>query len=559
LQKNISYHEVSAKVSQRLISEGKEIKFEICLVPLSDVYLLDTGGKQKLYVFSLIALIILVIGSINFMNLATARSISRSKEIGIRKVAGAHRSQVIKQFMGESLLLTFIAACFAIVLAEMFLSHFNEYTGKQIVINFSDFHFIFGLIGIIILTGVLAGMYPALFLSSFRPANILKDQIKAGSGKTLLRKSLVVLQFVLSIFFIICTIIMSDQVKYIRNFNLGMNKDNIFYVNLEGDIRNKYSTVKNELLKNPAISYITSASQLPNVIRSGSYFQWGVNDDRNRRMCHTYVDCDYLETFEMEMAAGRFYDKKFSTDLTESIIVNETAIKKIGLKSPVGKPFYYINQYYNLIGIVKDFQHNSPLNIPPEPLTILLRPEGNKYLFIKINPNVTDIHTITETTNFIKSVCDKFSPNRPLEYSFLNDFSYNRERTIQARQKIIFYSTILAIFISCLGLFGLSSLMNKQRTKEIGIRKVLGASLSGIFVMLSKEFAKWVLIANIIAWPIAYFVMTKWLQNFAYRTNIGWWTFLLAGIFALVIALLTVSYQAIRAALANPVNAMRYE
>jgi putative ABC transport system permease protein len=559
IEKNPSYDLLNQKVRTRLLSEGKEITFEIELVPLTKTYLLDTGGSQRLYAFSFIAIVILILASINFMNLATARSINRSKEIGMRKVSGANRIQIIKQFLGESLFLTVIAGFFAIFLTEIFLSYFNEYTTKQISINYTDYNFLLSLIGIILITGTFSGLYPAIFLSSFTPINAIKNKLKSGGSKARVRKFLVILQFSLSIFFIICTIIISRQSNYIRNFDLGMNTDNIIYVQLDGDIKNKYTIVKNELLKNPNIYVVCSASKRPNVIRSGSYFQWGVNDDHSRRMCYIHVDYDYLEMFDIKVVEGRFYDKKFVSDKENAIIVNETAIKKVNLQSPVNKPFYFSDRYYNLIGVVKDFQHNSPLNTAPEPLTLILRPEGYEYMFARINSEIQDIHIISSTVEYIKTVCNKFSPDRPLSYKYVNDYNYESETAVQARQKLILYSTILAIIISSLGLFGVSSFMSKQRTKEIGIRKVLGSSIFGVLLLLSKEYLKWVLFASFFACPIAWYVMKKWLQDFAYQVEIGFWVFIFAGGITMLIALITISAQTIKAALANPVESIRYE
>jgi len=559
LQKNTSADELNAKVKERLISEGKEIIFEIYLIPLTETYLLDTGGTQRLYIFSVIAIVILIIASINFMNLATAKSFNRSKEIGMRKVAGAQRSQIIKQFLGESFLLTLIALFFAIIFGEIALTYFNEYAGSRIVIDLLDIKFIGSLISVVLITSIVAGMYPAIFLSSFNPVSLFKDRAKSGSRKTLLRKSLVILQFVLSIFFIICTIIISNQINYVQNFNLGMNKDNIVYVRLEGDVQNKFSLVKNELIKNPNISSVCSASLLPNAIRSGSYFQWGVNDDHSRRICYTYVSSDYLKTFEMQMAGGRFYSHDFLTDTEDAIIVNEAAIKKIGMESLVNQPFYFGNNYKNLIGVIKDFQHNSVLNIPPEPVALFLRPEGNQYLFAKINSEIKDIHTLTATVNFIKSICNQFSPDRPLKYNFLNDYTYDRERTMQASHTMILFSTFLAILISSLGLFGLSSFMIEGRTKEIGIRKALGSSIANILMLISKEFIKWVIIAGLIACPLAWYAMSEWLQQFAHQVDIGFIVFFIAAGIALIISFITISTQSIKAAIANPIKSLRYE
>jgi len=559
MRDNIDYRVVSEKISKRIISEGKEIKFEICLVPLTETYLFDTGGRQKLYVFSLIAFIIVILASINFMNLATARSINRSREIGVRKVAGANRGQLIGQFLGESILITVIAVLFALLLADLLLPEFNIYTGKAIHITYFNSYFMLGILGIVLVTGFLAGIYPALFISSLNPVYIFKAGLKSGTKKTNLRQILILIQFVLSIFFIICTIVMSRQINYIRNFNLGLNKNNIVYIPLNEEALKKSQLMKNELLQNPNISFVTTASRIPISIRSGSFFQWGVNDDHARRICETFVEYDYLNTFDIKLSAGRFYDKSFPADQDESIVVNEAAMDKVGLTSWIGKPFYYDNRYYNLIGVVKNFQHNSPLNEPPGPLAIRLRPNDNQFLFVKINPEIKDIHTLGASVNQIKSVCQNLCPDQPLQYQFLNTFSFERERIVQARHKLMLYSTILAIVISCLGLFGISSFLYSQRIKEIGIRKALGASITTIVLLLTRNLLFWVTVANLVAWPVAWYAMNLWLQNFYHRVSLEWWIFLASGILALVIAGLTVSWLAIRAATANPVESLRYE
>jgi ABC-type antimicrobial peptide transport system permease subunit len=477
----------------------------------------------------------------------------------MRKVDGAQRIQIIKQFLGESFLLTLIALIFAIIFGEFALSYFNEYAGSRIEINLLDVNFIGSLLTVVIITSIIAGLYPAIFLSSFNPVSLFKDAAKSGSRKTMLRKSLVILQFALSIFFIVCTIIISDQINYVQNFNLGMNKDNIVYVRLEGDIQNKFDLVKNELVKNPNIFSVCSASKLPNVIRSGSYFQWGLNDDHSRRICQTHVSYDYLKTFDIKMADGRFYSKDFSTDSENAIIVNEAAIKKVGLENHINQSFYFDTKYLNLIGVVKDFQHNSVLHTPPEPLALFLRQDGNQYLFAKINPAIKDIHTLTTTVDYIKSVCNHFSPDRPLRYNFLNDYTYDSERVMQASHTLILFSTFLAILISALGLFGVSSFMIEGRTKEIGIRKALGSSIGNILLIISKQYLIWVIVAGAIACPLAWYAMNEWLQQFANQVDIGYVVFFIAIAIALIISLITISTQSIKAATANPIDSLRYE
>jgi putative ABC transport system permease protein len=414
------------------------------------------------------------------------------------------------------------------------------------------------LFALIALTGLLAGLYPSLFLSKIEPVSIMKKQTQRP-GKATLRKILIVFQFVLSIAFILCTLVINRQTKFLQNFNLGVNKENLLYVRLEGDIREHYQAVKAELLKHPHIRHVSAGSDLPTAIRSGSYFQWGVRDEISRRICTTFTSYDYLETFGIELAAGRYFSAYFPNDSQESIIVNEAAIRKIGLESPLGKPFYYRDRYYTLIGIIKDFHHNQLLSQPPEPLAFLLSADVNDYLFVKIDPEMNDTATITKTVQDIQATCQLFSPTRPLRNQFYSDFSFQNEQLQNVIRTLFTISTLLAIFISCLGLFGLASFMNEQKTKEVGIRKVLGASVPSILSILTRDITKWVVVANILAWPIAWFSMRLWLQNFAYKVSLSWWIFILAGLVALIIALVTVSFQAIKTAAANPVKTLRYE
>jgi ABC-type antimicrobial peptide transport system permease subunit len=558
LKDNISYTSLSDKIEKRLFASGKTISFSICLLPFKDAYLRITDSTTKITILSLIAFFILVIACINFTNLTTARSSTRRKEIGVRKVAGASRFQLSKQFLIESTLLVVIAVVISLALTDQFRVLLNKLTGKSLTIPYTDPAFILCLIGLIIITSVCAGIYPALYLSRYKPVEIFKKQ-SMKPGKSILRKALIVFQFSLSIAFIICTIVMNRQIKFVHNFNLGVNQYNIVYVGLEGEAREKYELVKNELLKNPDISYVTSSSNYPVLVGVNYYYNWGKNDNIARKIFPVDVGYDYLQTFDLQMAAGRFYSKDYPGDLNGSIVVNEAAIKTIGMKSPVGKPFFYNGKYYTLIGIVKDFHFNKLLPTPPEPMALRLIPGGSNLLFAKINPNISDLSKAAEISQFIQKVCNRFSPERPLQSQFLSDLSLNEEKSIEAMKEIIFYATLLAILISCLGLFGLSMFVSQQKTKEIGIRKTLGASVANVVNMLSKEFVKWVLVANIFAWPAAYLVMDNWLQRFAYRTDLGWWIFALSGSLALVIAFVTVSWQTIKAATANPVKSLKYE
>ena len=558
LKPGISYTGLNEKISKRIFSKGEIIKFEICLIPFNETYLFETDGWQKIRVLGSVALMIILIACINFTNLATARSTIRAKEIGLRKVAGANRVQIARQFLGESMLLAVIATVMGLILAELILNSFNQLSGKSLSINFTNIEFVFGVIGLTVFTGLAAGIYPAIYLSKFQPAKVIRLQSRTAK-RAILRKVLIVTQFVFCIAFIISTIVMSRQMHFIRNFNLGVNENNIVYVRLDGDISQKYETVKQELLKHSSIASVTTASTIPTAIRSGSFFYWGKEDEVARRICETRVGYDYAATLELEMAEGRFFSKTFPNDVRESIIVNETAVREAGLEAPLGKPFLYGDRYLTLIGIVKDFQHDKRLRREPDPLSFFLRPEGETYMFVKINAEKHNIHEVQKAVFFIQSVCDKFSPERPLNYNYLSEFSFETDRTLALVKRIILYATVMAILVSCLGLFGLSAFFNEQKTKEIGIRKALGASVPGLIAMSAKEFSKWVLIANILAWPVAWFGMNMWLQDFAYRITLNVWFFLLAGVAALGLALFTVAWHSIRAANANPIDSLRYE
>ncbi|MBN1783109.1 ABC transporter permease [bacterium] len=558
IRENTSLAQLNAKVSERMLSEGEEITFDIELKPFSEIYFFETGGKTRLAVMSLIALMILALACINFINLSTARHMVRAREVGIRKVAGATRRLITIQFMGESLLISLIAAGIGLLMARGFLPVFNQMMSRPTYIDFTNPLFLTGLFALVLITGILAGLYPAVFLSRLRPVAVMRRE-NQRKGKATLRKVLIVFQFVLSIAFILCTLIIDRQTTFLQNFNLGVNKQNVLYVPMEGEIRDHYRGVRTELLRLSNIVRVSTGSRLPTAILSGSYFEWGVRDNVGRRICTTFTDYDYLKTFDIQLAAGRYYSPDFPDDARNSIVVNEAAVRKVGLESPVGKPFPFDGQDYTLIGIVKDFHHNQMLSQPPEPVAFRLSPDANDFMFIKIDPGIADAAAISATVQDIEAICRQFSPKRPLRYEFYNDFSFDRERLQEVIRLMFTISTALAIFISCLGLFGLTSFMNQQKTKEVGIRKVLGASVRSILIVLTKDIAKWILLANVAAWPLAWFAMHKWLENFAYRVSLTIWPFLLSALIALIIALLTVSWLAIRAATANPVESLRYE
>jgi hypothetical protein len=538
------------------------------LEPLTRIHLYaaDGGGDIRyVYVFSIIALFILVIACINFMNLSTARSSTRAKEIGMRKVTGAQRADLIKQFMGESVLISLIAMYFAVILVVLLLPVLSNLADKQLTLNpQGNWNLILGFVGIVLFTGLLAGSYPALFLSSFRPADILTGSLiptKDGMKKTVFRKALVVIQFSVSIFLIISTLVIFKQLHFIRSVDLGYEKEHLISIPLRGNTAQQYEAFKSELLQDSRISNVSATSEVPVLIYYLHIgYDWeGKDPKKESRMNEVLVDHDFIETLNMTIVQGRGFSKDRATDASEAYIVNEAAVKAMDIESSVGKrflaPTHAGMREGTIIGVVKDF-HFRPLHDEIEPLVMFIEPEKFRFLCIRVKSEISDMPS---TISFIESVYKKFTPNFPFEYNFLDETFDRLYRSEQKTGSILGYSTFLAIFISCLGLFGLAAQMAEMRIKEIGIRKVLGASVSGITLLLSKEFMKWVVVANVIAWPVAYYAMNRWIQNFAYRTSIALWIFFLAAFLAFLIALITVGYQAIKTAMANPVDALRYE
>jgi hypothetical protein len=491
------------------------------------------------------------------MNLTTARSANRAREVGLRKVAGAYRRDLVRQFFGESILLAFIAFIFAVGIVYLLLSAFNELAAKELSFGISgNIPTLLALVGIAILTGIIAGSYPALFLSAFQPADVLKGTFFPGSRGSTFRKVLVVLQFSLTILLIVCTTIVYNQMNFMRNRKLGYNKEYLVYAVLRRDMRQQFDVVKEELLKNPNILAVTSSGTIPTsgYNFSNSLWRWeGQNPDEEILMRASFIDYNYFETFGMEIIEGRSYSKQYSTDPTEALIVNEEAVKVMGMESPIGKQLGIGDNQAKIIGVVKNYHFRS-MKQKIEPLILILNPHNCWALFARLNSE-----DVSKTIGHMENAWGQFAPGYPFTYRFMDEAIDNLYRSEQQIGTLFRYFSILAIFISCLGLFGLASFMAEQRTKEIGIRKVLGATVSNILLLLSKEFAKWVLIANVIAWPFAYYAMNKWLQGYAYRINIAVWSFILAAVLALAIALFTVSYQAVRAATANPADALRYE
>jgi putative ABC transport system permease protein len=523
-------------------------------------YTYDIGGHGDITyvrIMGLIAIFILLIACINFMNMATAQSARRAREIGVRKVAGASKQKIIVQFLGESLLIVFVAHIIAMIVVELLLPGYNNFTGKQLAVNYHSGGLYISLVCLILFCGLLAGSYSALYLSSLKPMDIMKGVINKNPGNAQFRRILVIFQFSLSVLLIICTLVVRNQLKFIQNKKLGFNKDNLGYFMFPirpGDP--KLQIVKKELLNNPDILSTTNVffnydNPLNIEGTSGGYKWTGKKEGEDVLFYTIQADEDYAKTFQLEIKDGRFFSTQFSTD-NNAIVINEQAAKIMGFKETLGKTITSsAGSKLTIIGVVKDFHFRS-LHYKIEPL--IMQIGGSNTFFIRMKP----AH-IFSTIQSIKQIYDSFKPDIPLDFHFLDDDFDKLYRTEQRMSKIFDYFSVLAIIISCLGLIGLSLFMTERRTKEIGIRKVNGAKSIEIFSLLSKEYLIWVLISILIASPIALYVMLQWLQNFAYRINISWCVLALAGAIALIIALLTVSFQSYKAARKNPVEALRYE
>ncbi len=564
LQENIPAEQANEKISGFIRTRLPENRTNLMLMPFTNLRLHEYSGweqsgnaVQYVYIFSLIAFFVLLIACINFMNLSTARSANRAKEVGLRKVIGALKRHIIRQFYGESVLFALIALLCAIIITYLLLPVLSNLTDKDLSWNVAGIGTILvGLVAITLFTGFVAGSYPALFLSAFQPVSVLKGILKSGAASSRFRKVLVVLQFSLSILLIIGTIVVYKQMNYMRNARLGWDKDHLLFIPLRTDIKPFYDVLKTEFAKDPKILGVTGAYQLPGFSygNAGGADWEGKDPNQEVLIGINAVDFDFIETLKIEMAEGRSFSKEFASDVqSNSFIVNEEVAKLMEKESVVGERFSFVGREGIIVGVMKNFHFQTVQN-KIEPLAIHVYPDYFNYMLIRIPPE-----NITVSLKSIENAWDRVIPNYPFEYMFLDeafDQMYRNEQTIGTLLK---YFAVLAIFVACLGLFGLASFTAEQRTKEIGIRKVLGASSPQITLLLCREFFVLVLLANLIAWPIAYFVMNNWLQNYAYKTSIGLLIFLATMGLALIIAIISVSYQAIRAALTNPVDSLRYE
>ena len=512
---------------------------------------------KYIFLFFFFFFLILFIACVNYMNLATARSTQRGKEVGMRKVVGAKRAQLMKQFLGESVAMALLSMMISIILVLIILPVFNRLVERQLSLNpAANLQLFFGLVVITIFAGLFAGSYPAVVISGFKPISVLRRAFTKSSKGSSLRNILVLMQFSITVILIFCTLIVREQLHFIKNTDMGYSKDQIITISVhDRAVRKNIKTIKTELLRSSDVLGVSTSDSLPNNIDTFTHPDWlNTDPDSDIAIYYNTADYDFIHLFGIKIVEGRNFSEDFPSDKNGAFLINEAAVKAAGWESPIGREIaHWRGDTGKIVGIIEDF-HLHSLHSPIDPLYIFLDESDFSYISIKIKSA-----SIPATIDYVKGIMKKFSPRYPFVYSFFDDLFEKAYKTEQRMFTIFGSFSILAIIIACLGLFGLISFATEQRTKEIGIRKVLGASVQGIVGLLITKFIKWVLMANIIAWPLAYFAMNKWLQNFAYRTDMSIWIFIISGLTALAIALLTVSYQSIKAATANPVDSLRYE
>ncbi len=561
LRPKIDMASMSLKISDTITRHSPEERLELSLYPLTRLHLHEPSGGGPilyLYIFSCIGILILSMACINFINLTTARSENRAREVGLRKVVGAVRSQLIKQFLGESMLLALIACAAASLLVFVMLPGANALMAKQLVLKY-DINGIGLLLGIVLLTGLAAGVYPALVLAAYQPVRTLKGTRGRQARKSKLRKFLVVTQFTISILLLIVTATIFQQLHFMRHKDMGLNTNQVINLELRGGLRTNFRAIKTRLLQHAGVRAVSATN--------GSFFKrfgtkgvsWEGKDPNDDGFFAIHaVDYEYADIFDIKMVQGRYFAQEFPTDAASAFVVNEAAVAYMGLQAPLGQkihcPLPFDKDRNGLIvGVVKDFHFRS-LHEEIQPLILAVAPGWFTDMYVRMYPN-----NLKETVGYIESTLKELAPDFPLNYTFLNediDRLYKEDRRIGS---LVRYGAALAVLIAGLGLFGLASFTAEQRTKEIGVRKVLGASVGEIVYLLTREFSRWVFLANLIAWPLAYLAANAWLKNFAFRIDVKIVMFLLIGLATLALALLSVSYQSVRAAQANPVDSLRYE
>jgi len=535
---------------------------ELFLQPIKDIYLYsdfrpgkeNEGQIRYVRLFAAVAAFVLLIACINFMNLSTARSAKRAREVGVRKVIGAGRYDLIRQFMGEAVLISVLAAILSACLTQLSLPAFNALTGKHLLIHYNQPEFYLYLFGIALITGIISGSYPALFLSAFRPAQVLKAPLKNAAAGIFLRKGLVTFQFVLSAVLLISALVIYKQVQYMHDHNIGLDRENVVYVPLEGELKNKVQVFKNELQQAAGVQAVTAADQVPfSLTNSTSDVTWaGKSADKNVFFSILGTDHAFATTMGIHLKEGRYFSKDFKTD-TEKIVLNEEAVRQMQVQDPIGMKLSFWGFEVEVIGVVKDF-HTTSMQAPLQPLIMIYSPAYSSMVFVRTEPGKTQ-----EALASLQTITHKYNPAYPFEYHFMDSDFEAMYKSEAVTKQLAKYFAGIAILISCLGLFGLALYTAEQRTKEIGIRKILGASVSRIVGMLTREFVLLILVANLLAWPLAWYLMQKWLQDYAFRIELSWWMFAVAGLGTLLLALVTISFQAVKAGLANPVKALRSE
>jgi putative ABC transport system permease protein len=561
---------VASKITGLFHDRLKELRntdFVFELFPLKDIYFApgssgrNHGNRPMVLVFMSIAVFILLIACVNFLNLSTARASLRAKEVGIKKVVGSTRKRLITQFLGESVLFSLISFVLAIGLVWTFLPEFNRLIQRNLSMDY--FHnpliLLIFIIGVI-LVGILAGIYPAFYLSAFQPVSVLKGEKTKGVRSGVFRKVLISFQFTISIILIISTLIVFKQIQYIKNKDLGFQKEHIVYLEIprNRDIRDNKTAFKDRLMQHPLVHNVTYSQGRPGIVYNWEGFEY--KGERNGYAIFT-VDPEYFDVYGLEIIAGRNFSREMATDQYRTCLLNEAAVRQLELEEPVGTMLHHDDlggssfpvKDVEVIGVVKDF-HYQTLHNEIQPMMFGWNEPWLWMISVKIAAE-----DMQATITHIEKVWNEFSPGFPFDFHFVDDIVDNQYKNEERLAKTIGYFAVLGIFIACLGLFGLASFMTEQRTKEIGVRKVLGASVVEILSLLSKEFSTWVVVANTVAWPLAYYAMNKWLADFAYRTNIDAWPFLISSVLALAIAMMTVSYQSIKTAMINPIDSLRYE
>ncbi len=561
LQDDAVMENLNLKIADIINQADNRLSVRVYLQKLEDLYLESNfigdyeglGNIQFIYIFSVIAFFVLLIACINFMNISTAKSSVRSKEIGMRKVAGAKRKQLIFQLIGESILLSFLAHAIAIIFIELLLPLFNNLTSKSLEIDYLNPYFYLFLLGIILFSGLLSGSYPAFYLSSFNPISVLKKDQDTGKKGKAFRRILVVFQFAISGILIISVLLIYLQINYLTGKDLGYNKDNLVYFSLS-NIGDDFDSFKKRLSENNKIEGITCSSHILSNVTHYHHMDWeGKSEDSKVRINILFVDADFVNTLQMKVETGRDFSINFASDSSESYIINSEAAKQIGFENPIGKFMSADGQKGKIIGVIKDF-HFKSLHSIIEPMCLSIAPRERFYCYIRVKPeNMNDVMP------FVDDVWSEFNQNIPFEYFHMDVTLQNMYKSESSFGKLSILSTIIALIVACLGLFGLASYIAERRIKEIGIRRALGASTISIVNILTKQMLSWVLLAGLISCPISYFIINKWIQNFAYQITIQWWVFLVGILISLTIALLTIISKAVKVANTNPVNALRYE